>query len=374
MAELSTSRNKMMEQAKAFARVMQGLPDTSGDRVEAALSLYRAFARKGYHALLIPAGYGGRGLDALSAGMVYETLSYGAPGTLAGPLTTAHCAFMVMSGMQSAVHEKTLKAMAGKLFPAAFCLTEESAGSDIASIGTTARKQGCSFVISGTKSIVINHAIARTFIVFAAMPPARGRAALNAFVVDADVPGIIVGEPYDTLGFPGGVMGSVRFEDVRVPQECLLGEQGSGYLLFMETLDRGRPLVAASCVGEAQRALDLALEHTRKRSQFGRQLKDFQAVSFTLAELATRVHASRLLYQDALVRIDEGRPFTMGASMAKFHAAETLSAAASFGMDMLGSRAVSTKTEMERIFHNAHLMQAIDGTANVQRMVIASQL
>ncbi|HOS96625.1 MAG TPA: acyl-CoA dehydrogenase family protein, partial [Deltaproteobacteria bacterium] len=197
---------------------------------------------------------------------------------------------------------------------------------------------------------------------------------LNAFVVNASLPGISVSEPYNTLGFSSGVMGSVRFENVRIPEEFMLGEPGSGYLLFMETLDRGRPLVAASCVGEAHRALDLAIEHSRKRSQFGRQLKDFQAVSFTLAELATRVHASRLLYQDALMRIDEGRPFTMGASMAKFHAAETLSAAASFGMDMLGSRTVGTRTEMERIFHNAHLMQAIDGTANVQRMVIASQL
>lgn len=221
---------------------------------------------------------------------------------------------------------------------------------------------------------MINHAIARTFIVFAALPPARGRASLNAFLVDADLPGITVSEPYDTLGFSGGVMGSVHFDGVRVPQQCLLGDQGSGYLLFMETLDRGRPLVAACCVGEAARALELAAIHTRERRQFGRQLKDFQSVSFTLADLATRVHAARHLYQDALVRIDAGRPFTMEASMAKFYAAQTLGDVAAFGMDMLGYRAVAGKTEMERIFHDARLMQAIDGTANVQRMVIASQL
>jgi butyryl-CoA dehydrogenase len=374
MAELSARQRKLVEEARAFA---QGLPPLQRDdagKTERAGRLFAAFARKGYHALLIPKQHGGKGLDHVSAGIIYETLSREIPGTLHGPLTSVHCASMVLSACQNAYHEECLGAMAGQRAPAGFCLTEESAGSDITAITTTVRKSGNGYVISGTKSIVINHAIARFFIVFAADPRGTGRAALNAFVIQSGLPGTSLSEPYDTLGFSSAVMGSVSFDNVRAHQDCLLGEQGSGYLLFMETLDKGRPLVAASCVGEADHALDLIISYAKERIQFGRPLCAFQGIAFPLADLATKVHAARLLYRDALVRIDEGSPFTMEASMAKLFASETLSEIASFGMDLLGHRTIVEKSAIARIYHDARLMKAIDGTANVQRMVIASQL
>jgi alkylation response protein AidB-like acyl-CoA dehydrogenase len=169
-------------------------------------------------------------------------------------------------------------------------------------------------------------------------------------------------------------MGSVSFNDVRIQKDCLLGEQGSGYLLFMETLDKGRPLVAACCVGETGRALDLIVRYAKDRVQFGKPLSAFQGVTFTLADLATRAHAARLICRDALERIDAGKPFTMEASMAKLFASEVLFDTASFGMDMLGHKTITAASEITRIYHDARLMKAIDGTANVQRMVIASQL
>lgn len=374
MAELNAMQIKRVDRARSFAREIRPLLDKPLDKTALALSIFTAFAQKGYHALLIPRHFGGKGIDHLSAGIIYETLSYELPGTLYSPLTSAHCAFMIMSGAQNDFHEDRLKAIAREHDPAGFCLTEESAGSDITAVRTLAYKQGNSYIITGKKSIVINNTIAQTLIVFAAMPPAAGRASLNAFVVDANLPGISRGDPFDTIGFSSGVMGSVVFDDVRVPDVCLLGEAGSGYLLFMETLDKGRPLVAASCTGEAQKALDLTIDYTKKREQFGNSLNSFQVISFSLAEHATGIHAARLLYRDALNRIDEGRPFTMEASMAKLHAAQTLMDVAAFGVEIIGYRSVTEKNELSGIYHDSRLMGAIDGTANVQKMVIASQL
>jgi len=374
MDEISSKQHALIDQAKDFARELRERTPQAGERLEQARWLFGAYAKKGYHALLIPRQYGGKGLDHVSAGLVYETLSAGMPGTLYGPLTSVHCASMIESACRNTFHEKCLREIARNHAPAGFCLTEETAGSDITSITATAVRQGRFFRLSGTKTIVINHAIARFFIVFAAYPTESGRNTLNAFVIDANLPGITISEPYDTSGFASAVMGSVSFEDVRIPRECLLGEMGSGYLLFMETLDKGRPLVASCCVGETARALDLAVRYAKERVQFGNPLSSFQAVNFTLADLATRLHAARLVTRDALLRIDAGRPFTMEASMAKLCASEVLFDTASFGMELLGHRAITGPSEICRIYHDARLMKAIDGTANVQRMVIASQL
>ncbi len=374
MDDLSPKQGKLVEQARTFARGLSCHLQEEEGKIEQARRLFAAFARKGYHALLLPKKYGGKGLDYLSTGIVYETLSAEIPGTLSGPLTSVHCASMIESACQNTFHEQRLKAIAKDRTPAGFCLTEETAGSDITALSTTALKKGDGYVVNGTKSIVINHAIARIFIVFAAYPTGSGRTALNAFVMDADTPGIRLSEPYDTLGFAGGVMGSVSFDNVRIQKDCLLGEQGSGYLLFMETLDKGRPLVAACCVGETGRALDLIVRYAKDRVQFGKPLSTFQGVTFTLADLATRAHAARLVYRDALERIDAGKPFTMESSMAKLYASEVLFDCASFGMDMLGHKTITATSEITRIYHDARLMKAIDGTANVQRMVIASQL
>jgi alkylation response protein AidB-like acyl-CoA dehydrogenase len=342
--------------------------------VQKARRLYAAYGRRGLHALLIPRDKGGRGLDHLSAGMVYEALSYELPGTLHGTITTAHCAAMIMSGMNNAFHGQRLRAIAGPDHPAAFCLTEKDAGSDMGAIRTRAEKASGCYVLTGEKAVAINHAVAGTLLAIAVVPPASGRAALNAFAVDASSGGIDIGPAWDAPGLAGGVLGPVAFNGVRIPEECLLGEMGSGYLLFMETLDKGRPLVAACCTGEAERALDLALDYARGRSQFGKVLYSFQDVSFAMAEAATRIKAARLLWKDALQRIDRGRPFTMESSMAKLFAAQTLMDTASLALDLMGYRAIGERTLIERIHMGARLMKSIDGTPAVQKMVIASQL
>ncbi len=170
MVELSPKQNKLVEQARTFARELSCHLQEEDGKIEKARRLFAAFAKKGYHALLIPKKYGGKGLDYLSTGIIYETLSSEIPGTLSGPLTSVHCASMIESACQNAFHEQCLKDIAKDHAPAGFCLTEETAGSDITAISTTAIRHGDDYVVNGTKSIVINHAIARIFIVFAAYP------------------------------------------------------------------------------------------------------------------------------------------------------------------------------------------------------------
>lgn len=375
MALTNEARQEVIRTAQLFAdEIRPVLSEQRGDRTEQARTTYAAFARSGYHALLIPQQYGGSGLDYTSAGMVYETLSYHLPGALHGPITTAHCVEMVKSSYQEALKDSYLSPIARTGLAVGFCLTEETAGSDIAAITTTATKTDEGYVLNGKKSIVINHAIASFLIVFATTSPERGRAGINAFVVDPQTPGVNLSEPYGISGFAGSVMGEVTLDNVPIGKDCLLGEEGSGYFLLMETLDKGRPLVAASCTGSAHRVFDLVVSYTKQRHQFGRDLFSFQGVSLPLAEYATRLHASRLLYLDALERIDAGQSFSMEASMAKLHASQTLAEIASFGMDILGYRGIVEASVIQQAYQDAQLMKSIDGTGTVQKMVIASQL
>lgn len=370
--------SRLMEEIRAVLPEIRALIEQAPPQGAIGRDLQAAYARRGFHALLVPESLGGRGFDFTSSGLAYEILSYELPGTLYGTLTTAHCCFMIMSGMRNACHKETLRRISGPDHSAAFCLTEKDAGSDIGAIKTRAEKTGGGYILSGRKAVVINHAAAATYVVFATIPPAKGRAALSAFVVEAASAGIQSGDPFDTHPLAGDILGPVTFEGVKVPNECLLGEPGSGYLLFMETLDKGRPLVAACCTGEGQRAFDVVLDHVKARTQFSRPLFAFQDISFCLAEHATRLKAARLLWQEALARIDSGKPFTQEASMSKLFASQTLSGIASFAREVLGHRLVSRDHPQARLLDiigsDARFLEIIDGTPAVQKMVIASQL
>lgn len=374
MFPISDEQQVLVRKAERFSEKHVRFLTDPGSGLEKAKAIYEAYAKAGYHALLIPKECKGHGLDYVTTGLLYEALSSRLPGTLNGPVTTAHCAEMMKLGLAGERLNRHLSSIAGKRLAAGFCLTEEGAGSDIASVSTTAKRHKRGFVINGKKSIVINHALASYLIVFASNSPAKGRAGLNAFLVDPSLKGLTIGEAYDPYGSSGSVMGEIVFDDVIVPEGSLLGEEGTGYFLLMETLDKGRPIVAACCAGSARRVFDMVLAHVKGRSQFGKPLFSFQGISFPLAEHATRLQASRLLAFDALSRIDAGMTFSLEASMAKFHASETLLGLASFGMEALGYRAALESHEIRRIHYEAQLMMSIDGTANVQKMVIASQL
>lgn len=373
MSEAGDRGNGLLRRAREAGRAFGAVSRDRGPGIEeTARGLFAGLAVDGYHALLVPGTHGGAGLSYAAAGAVYEELSYHGIGFMPALLTTAHCAELLKIAGAGQRDEYLKKIGRGSIF--GFCLTEEEAGSDITGIRCAAAATENGYVINGEKSVVINNAIADFFIVIATTGTHRGRAGLNAFVVDAALPGVERREPARGFGFGQSAIGRVRFVDVAVPRENLLGEEGSGYFLVMETFDKGRPLVAASCVGAARRLMDIVTDHVRRREQFGKALIAFQGISFRLADLATRLRAARLLYADALALIDAGREFTMEASMAKLFASETLRDIAEFSLEALGYRAFEDDSEVRNIFNDAQFLISIDGSSNVQRMVIASQL
>lgn len=373
MYKLSDFQQNEIRKASGFVRdkILPLMDDSVRVPVK---ELFLELAAGGYHALLLPEKHGGRGVDYLSAGLVYEELSYACVGLMPSLLAAVHCGELLKIAEADERRDLMLDLMGRENRLYGFCLTEEDAGSDITSIKSSARKSGDSCVINGVKTVVINCGIADYYIVIATGDHAKGRAGLNVYVVDAREKGVQCVKVHSGVDFRYNEIGAVKFENAKTLGVMPVGGEGSGYFMVMETFDKGRPLVAACCTGAARKVFDIITAHAKKRHQFGKELFSFQGVSFKLADLATRIRASRLLYLDALSRIDEGAAFSMEASMAKLFASETLRDCASFGLEVLGSRGFYGNDEVHDISRAANLLISIDGSSNVQRMVIASQI
>lgn len=335
-----------------------------------ALSYYSIYRKHKIHALLLSKEYGGLSASFKQAGFLVETLAYNYPSTLPTLLTTIHCYELIKSFADNDKKKFLLNTVIDSQNPMAFCLTEERAGSDITSIQTTAVKNNNGILINGKKVIVINSGIASYYLIIA-QSSKKGRAGLNAFLIPENAAGIKT-ERVEISAFSNSVIGSVTFENVTIDAQYQIGEEGSGYFLLTEMLDKGRPLVAACCVGAAQRALDIIVDHVKNRKQFSKHIFDFQGINFPIAEFETRLHASRLLYIDACQKIDNNEPFTKEASMAKYYASRLFVDITNFGMDALGYRSILDSNEMKQLNDFAKAMLFIDGTENVQKMIIAS--
>ncbi|HMB19522.1 MAG TPA: acyl-CoA dehydrogenase [Spirochaetota bacterium] len=365
MKSVDVLRKKLSEED-----AIQSIPDIS----ERTLFFYGKLAGTNLQSMLIGKELGGEGLTYSQSGVVLESLSYDLIGALPSLITTLHCVELIKLAPGSEQKENLLHQVMNDHRPLAFCLTEEDAGSDIGGIKCTALQTKKDIRLRGNKSVVINSTVAQMYLVFATTARDRGRAGINVFAVKPGTEGVSIDAPYTLDGFQNSVIGSVEFKNVSLAQGNRLSGEGTGYFQLIEVLDKGRPLVAASCVGAAQKVMDTIVHYTKKRSQFNMPLNHFQGITFPLAEYATRLHAARLLYRDALKKIDDGDLFTMEASMAKHYASMLLEDLASFGMEVLGYRGMAQQNPVKRIYHDAQLLKSIDGTANVQRMIIASQL
>jgi butyryl-CoA dehydrogenase len=339
---------------------------------ERAMAYYSIYCKNKLHLLLLHKDYGGLSASFSHAGHIFETLAYNYYNTLPTLLTTIHCFELIKSFADNNKKKWLLNNVTNSQKPLAFCLTEEQAGSDITSIHTTAVKNENNILINGKKVIVINSGIASFYLVIA-QSSKKGRAGLNAFLIPENADGIQF-EKLEVSSFLHSVIGSVTFNNVTIDTQNQIGDEGSGYFLLTEMLDKGRPFVAACCVGAAQKAFDIILKHSKTRKQFSKQLFDFQGIRFPIAEFETRLHAARLLYQNACKKIDNNEPFTKEASMAKYFASRLFLDITNFGMDVLGYRSLIDSSEMKQLNDFAKTMMFIDGTENVQKMIIASLL
>jgi acyl-CoA dehydrogenase len=260
----------------------------------------------------------------------------------------------------------------GKLMTA-FAMTEPEAGSDVASIATTARRDGAGYVLTGTKTLISNAGIADLYTVFASTDRAKGSRGISCFLVPADAPGLrFVGPLVLSAPHP---LGELAFEDCRVPKEALLGAEGRGFGIGLAALDRLRPTVAAAACGIATRALTEALAHVKTRQQFGQPLATFQLVQQKLARMATDLAAARLLVYRAAYEKDHGQErITSEAAMAKSFATEMAQRAVDDAVQLIGGRGVLANHPVDRLYRAVRSLRIYEGTTEIQQLIIAGEL
>lgn len=339
------------------------------------MEIVQQMGELGFLGLKIPEEYGGLGLDMRSYVSVMEEIAKKCPvATLfissANSLSTAP---IVLNGTEEQ-KEKYLPGVAAGETIIAFALTEPNAGSDAASLKTSAVKDGDDYILNGTKCFITMAPIADYAIVYAKTSPEKGAKGITCFIVDMKTPGVSVGKCEEKMGQRGVPVSDLILEDVRVPAENILGEIDLGFINAMKTLSVGRVGVASMCLGMAQEAIDLAVEHTKARVQFGKPLAKQQALRFMMADMETDLNAAKLLVYNAAYLMDNKEPADKAASMAKYFAAEKGIEIVNKALQLHGGYGYSREYEIERIYRDIRVCSIYEGSSQVQQIVISGQL
>ncbi len=257
----------------------------------------------------------------------------------------------------------------------AFCLTEPMAGSDVASLQMRATKQRDQYLLNGKKSFVTNGGIADRYVVFAKTDPSRGRRGISAFLVDKDQNGLIYGSKDDKIGMRGVPSCTLTFRDVSVSSEYLLGQEGDGFKIAMETLNRSRPAIGAQALGIAESAMEVATLFAMKRRQFGKPIAKLEGMQFMLAEMATMIESAKALVYKAAYYLDHDLPHaTKYSAMSKYFASDVAMKITTDAVQILGGYGCLRSSHLERTMRDAKITQIYEGTNQVQRFVVAEQL
>lgn len=329
----------------------------------------------GYMGMTVPEEYGGGGMDALSYAIAVEEISKGcaATGTIMLDNNSLACAPINSFGTEEQKKSYLTELASGSKL-GCFMLSEPEAGSDAASLKTTAVLNGDHYILNGTKSWVTNGAEADIAVVFASTDPASKHKGISAFIVDMNSPGLNLGKLEDKLGIRASSTAQIFLVDCKVPAANLIGEEGEGFKIALHTLDAGRIGVAAQAVGIAQAALEASASYASERKAFGKPISEFQGLQFMMADMATRVEASRLLVWQAAVMKDKNMKFGKQSAMAKLYAAETAMWVTTKAIQIHGGYGYTTDYPVERYFRDAKITEIYEGTSEVQRIVIAREL
>jgi butyryl-CoA dehydrogenase len=337
----------------------------------------RKMPQLGLTGLHIPEEYGGAELDALSGAIALEEIARGCIGT--GLSIEAHnmlcCAPIVSCGTAEQKAKYLPRLTSGEVL-GALALTEPGTGSDLAGVRTRAVRDGSEWVINGNKMWITNADSAPVIVTLVRTDPdaSKPSRAFSMILVETDTPGLTIEPPIRKMGVRGSHAHPVTYDNVRVPLDNLLGEEGRGLHQTLETLDGGRIGVGSLCLGIAQAALDLALTYVEERETFGEALAGHQAIQFKLADMATLTEAARLMVYKAAWLMDQGRPFAKQATMGKLLASEAAELASWEALQIHGAYGYSTEFPIERIYRDQRMMSIGEGTSEVMRMVIARRL
>jgi len=320
----------------------------------------------------IPEEYGGPGVGYLDGCLIEEELSWGCSGIQ----TSVGCNGLATAPVMLAGSEEIKKDYLGRLTEApllaSFCLTEPDAGSDVSGMRTTAVKKGDKYVINGSKCFITNGGYANWYTVYAKTDKEAGHRGISCFVVPREA-GVVVDKKEDKMGQRASNTATISFNDVEIPASHLVGEENKGFKVAMMTLDRTRPGVAAMATGIARAAFEFATEYSKERVQFGVPIAMHQAIQFIIADMATDVEASRLLTWQSAVLLDQGKRNTIQSSHAKRFAADAAMKIATDAVQVYGGYGFIKEYPVEKLMRDAKIMQLYEGTAQIQRLVIARE-
>lgn len=341
----------------------------------------REAAGLGFGGLFVPEDVGGSGLGRADGAIIFEALSYGDISVTA--YLTIHNMVCSVIDRHGSSEQRTslLPRLTSMESLAAYCLTEPGSGSDAASIKTTAKKDGSDYLISGSKAFISGGGVADVYLVMARTGPDPGPAGISAFIVEKGSEGLSYGKKEKKMGWNAQPTAAVMFDNVRVPEHNLIGNIGDGFKIAMQALDGGRVNIAACSIGGAQFAFDSARLHVDSRRQFGKQLKDFQATQFKLADMATSLHASRLLVRHAAQALDYSKhnkvvvpSATLDCAIAKRFATDACFQVANDALQLFGGYGFLEDYSIERVVRDLRVHSILEGTNEIMRVIIDREL
>ena len=332
-------------------------------------------AKLGMFGIYFPKQYGGAGGDVLSYAMCVEELAKvcGTTAVIVSAHTSLCCAPIFEHGTEEQKMKYLPDLLSGKKL-GAFGLTEPNAGTDASGQQTTAVLEGDHYVLNGSKCFITNGNVADTFVVFAMTDKTKGNHGISAFIVEKDFPGFSQGKHEKKMGIRGSSTCDLIFEDCIVPKENLLGKEGQGFKIAMQTLDGGRIGIASQALGIGEGAVEEAIKYTKERVQFKKRLSQFQNTQFQLADMHTRMQAAQFLVYSAAMKKQNHEKYSMDAAMAKLFAAEAASDVTRRAVQLFGGYGYTREYPVERMMRDAKITEIYEGTSEVQRMVIASNL
>ena len=334
----------------------------------------------GFMGMMVPQEYGGAGLDTVSYVLAMEEISkVDASTSVCMSVNNSLVCYGLEAFGTVAQKEKYLTPLAqgkkdGELYIGAFLLSEPEAGSDATSQRTTAEDKGDYYLLNGTKNWITNGGTASVYLVIAQTDPEKGSKGINVFIVEKNWPGVVVAAKENKLGIRASDTHSIMFNDVKVPKENRIGEDGFGFKFAMKTLAGGRIGIASQALGIASGAYELSLKYSQERKAFGTEIANHQAIAFKLADMATKIEAARLLCLKAAFDKDQEKDYTLSSSMAKVFASETAMWTTVEAVQIHGGYGFVKEYHVERLMRDAKITQIYEGTSEVQRIVISRSI
>ena len=336
------------------------------------IEIVRKMGELGFMGIMVDPKYGGSGMDTISYVLIMEELSKidASASVMVSVNNSLVCYGLETYGTEDQKQKYLTKLATGE-YVGAFCLSEPEAGSDATSQQTTAIEKEDHYIINGTKNWITNGGIADVYLVVAQTDRNKGHKGINVFIVEKNTPGFSIGPKEDKLGIRGSDTHTLQFNDVKVPKENRIGEDGFGFTFAMKTLSGGRIGIAAQALGIASGAYELALKYSKERKAFGKEIANHQAIAFKLADMYTEIEAARLLVMKAAYDKDQGNNYDTSSAVAKLYASKVAMAQTVEAVQIHGGNGFVKDYHVERLMRDAKITQIYEGTSEIQKIVIS---